>query len=152
MKIWFKNYNTIQYNTIQYSAVVIMYFCRPTHKLVSLWFPQQKPRFFHWLLDYRLWFLSSLFTIIISTNKHNFYEFWRLNTIGRSKKLIIHCKWTTPQSHDFNATTSSDSFSLLKFPKILISNSSEYNCWIRNTSQCVVSGLVTMLLVWRADV
>ncbi len=40
-------------------------------------------------------FLHGLFIRIIFTNEHNFYEFWSLNTIARSKKLNIDYKQTT---------------------------------------------------------
>jgi len=33
------------------------------------------------------------------------YDVWSLNTISSSKKLMLGCKPTTPQSHDFTVTT-----------------------------------------------
>ncbi len=37
--------------------------------------------------------------------KHNFYEFWSLNTIARSKMLNVSYKQTTQWSRDFSVAT-----------------------------------------------
>ncbi len=64
-------------------------------------FPRQKPnRIFP--LNFGLmqtsrsfWLLHILLIMIVFTNKHNFYQFWSLNKITRSKTLNVGYKQTT---------------------------------------------------------
>ena len=56
------------------------YFCRPTRKLASHWFPRQKANedcsIGFWIIsENKLWYLHVLFSKIISTNEHHFYDF-----------------------------------------------------------------------------
>ena len=85
------------------NSIEMAYFCWPTRKLASPWFPQQKangifPLGFGLLQKIRsvanthLWYLHVLFSKIIFTNEHHFYDFWSVNAITRSKKLTLGYK------------------------------------------------------------
>ncbi len=77
-----------------------MYFCRPTWKLASPWFPQQKTNMIFTLAFGLLQKINSvtkfmiLFIMII----------WKTFTFFYEHLLNVGYKQTTPQSHDFNIT------------------------------------------------
>ncbi len=62
---------------------------------------------------------------IIFTN--NFYEFWILNTIGRSKKLKVGYKWTITRWHDFFITTTLSIFKIYKLESLSFNSLQEHD-------------------------
>ena len=83
----------------------MMYFCRPAQKLASPWFPSTKSQMDSWI---RFWIITKnklkymicthfLFSKIFVTDEHRFCDFWGINEIVGSKKLMLGYKWTTLQ-------------------------------------------------------